>query len=115
MDPYCFPSFDCISWKPGGGLRETLVDLSPLSDCLAGVVSFTRLPLLEDSFPAVLLYDRLGLRSGVALEALRATTPPDIGEFPRETFSTVLVFEGHSPEVDGDPSTAFNDQEAEGE
>lgn len=107
--PYCCTSFDCIIWKPGDELRDTLVDLSPLSDCFVGVVSFTRLPFLEDSFPDVLLDARLVLRSGVALETLRVTSPSDICGLPWEIFPALLVFGGR-PEVEGDPSTAFNNE-----
>lgn len=62
MWPYCCISLDCISWKPGGELSVAILDLSALSGCLAGVVSFTRLAFREDSFPAVLLEARLVLR-----------------------------------------------------
>lgn len=111
--PYCCTSFECISLKPGDGLWETLVDISPFSDCIAGLAFFTRPPLLADSFPAALLDDCLAFRLGVALEALKATSPSDTCGLPWETFATVLVFEDPGPEVEGDSAKAFNNEAEE--
>jgi hypothetical protein len=111
MCPYCCTSFDCISLKPGDGLRETLVDLSPFSD--AGPAFFIRPPLLAGSFPVALLDDCLALRLGVALDALRATPPSEICGLPWEIFATVFVFDGPSPDVEGDSAKAFNNETEE--
>lgn len=79
---------------------DTLLDLSPFSGCLAGVVSLARLPFLDVSFRGVLVYCRLGLCSDVPLETL----------FLRDLSPAVLVSVAPDTGVAGDPST-FNKKE----
>ena len=95
-------------------MTGTRVDLFPFSDCLIRVFSFTQLPFLEDSFPAV-LDDLLVLRSGVPFETLNATSPSDICGLPREIFRAILLFAVRNPEAGADPSTIFNNKEEEEE
>lgn len=109
MCPYCCTSLDCISWKPGDGLKDTLFDLSPFSCCLTGV--FDLLPFLEVSFPAVLLDASLGLRSGVPLQTLRANLPSEICGLPHGIFPATLVLGVPKPEASGDSSTTLNNKE----
>jgi hypothetical protein len=53
------------------------------------------------------------LRFGVALEALNDTSASDICGLPWEIFATDLVFEGPSPEVEGDSPKTFNNEAEE--
>lgn len=114
MWPYCSISFDCVNWKPEGELSFALFDLSALSGCLAGGVSFSfaRLAFLEVSFPAVLLDVRLVLRCGVLLETLRAFSPSEICGLPWVASPAVLIFE--ASDADGGDTSKICNEEEEG-